>query len=561
MASNSYLLGGVDFTDIALARVDEREAITTYPALIEEVRTRCGPEVAALFAEPVVGSNRATGARNVAWFGALEGTPFALRQLDGNARQQVGELLRQRLHAFSSLFSDSRSGAVFASWLHVLSEDSILAVAGQPVIKNWGMLAKATAASGEARDAHFRNGLGQYLPTMPTPPFTDLEAQGFGAGMAQLAEREAARAAPPPEPPHPAPPPVASIPVASPPARTTVQRRWLAPAIACALAALCLAILAFGHVLRYPTTLPGADDAAIDAQRQTNQALRDRLDELHRAGGGDVCRAPPGAQPGRTPAPATPLPPAPERTRVITKDPASERQAESTLGTLLDKATVLVIVGDSLGSGFFVSDRHVVTNHHVVGDAQEARVGNKATGGLVHARVLAVGAGAERGTQDIAVLELDQPQPGAATLQIGVAPARMEQVTASGFPGAVLTTIEHDGSSPLPEANFTQGIVTQHQVQAPDGIATIIHTAQIGHGNSGGPLVDAGGCAVGINSWLSPDAVGDTVFSTYFQALDAAELRRFLQARSIAFAAADASCRPVVAQATPPAGSPPAARP
>lgn len=548
--ANSFLLGGVDFTDITLARVDEREAIATYSSLIDEVRTRCGPEVAALFAEPAIGTNRATGARNVAWFCGVEGTPFALRQLDTTARGQVGELLRQRLRAFSTLFSDSRSGAVFASWLHVLSEDSILAVAGQPVIKNWGMLPKAIAASAEEREAHFRNGLGQFLPSMPTPPFTDLEAQSFGTSMAQLAQREIARATPPVAP-------VATpTPVPPPPAVTRATTRpWLAPAVACALAAVGLAILVFGHVLLYPATDPRPDDAALEAQRQTNQALRDRLGELRRAIGSDVCRAPA----GRTPL-LSPLPPAPDHTRVITA-PGTPRQAESTLGTLLDKATVLVIAGDSLGSGFFVSDRDVITNHHVVGDAQEAEVGNKAMGGLVHARVLAVGSGAERGTQDIAVLELDQPQPAAAALQIGIAPARMEQVTASGFPGAVLETIKRDRSSPLPEANFTQGIVTQHQVQAPDGIATIIHTAQIGHGNSGGPLVDSGGCAVGINSWLSPDAVGGTVFSTYFQALDAAELRRFLEAHSVGFAGADSACRPAVAQAAPAATPPSPARP
>ena len=76
--------------------------------------------------------------------------------------------------------------------------------------------------------------------------------------------------------------------------------------------------------------------------------------------------------------------------------------------------------------------------------------------------------------------------------------------TAAGYPGAVLETIKD--SSSLPEANFTQGILTSRQAQAPAGIGTIIHTAQIGHGNSGGPLVDAGGCAVGVNSWLNVDA-------------------------------------------------------
>jgi hypothetical protein len=131
-----------------------------------------------------------------------------------------------------------------------------------------------------------------------------------------------------------------------------------------------------------------------------------------------------------------------------------------------------------------------------------------------------------------------------------------------------LETMQRNRASALPEANFTQGIVTSRQVQQPAGIVTIIHTAQIGHGNSGGPLVDAGGCAVGINSWLSPDEMDSMVFSTYFQALDASELRKFLEANNISFSASDSGCRPVVAapaitllQPSPPPSAVPTPRP
>ena len=323
------------------------------------------------------------------------------------------------------------------------------------------------------------------------------------------------------------------------------MRPWLAPAIAAGAAAIAFAVLAFGHVLRYPYPSAAPSAEAIEAQRQTNDALRERLAQLRGAATAQVCRAEDAARG----APAL-LPPSPTRTKVETTDPATKQPETSSLAALLEKATVLVIMDHSLGSGFFVSDRYIVTNHHVVGDAKEARVASRALGGLVPARVVAVGAGAERGTQDIAVLQIE-PKPGTAALSVGVAPGRLDAVTASGYPGAVLETIKASQSDNLPEANFTQGIVTSHQMQQPAGVATIIHTAQIGHGNSGGPLVDAGGCAVGINSWLSPDAMGTVVFSTYFQALDASELRRFLKAHDIAFGAADTGCRPVA-----PAGEP-----
>ena len=342
----------------------------------------------------------------------------------------------------------------------------------------------------------------------------------------------------------------------------TVRRLWRPPVVACALAGAALLVLMFGHVLRYPVDGTREDgSAALEAQRQTNRALREQLGRL-RAAATATCQAPAqNASPRGAAAEPALLPPAPARTPVVLPAAGPGRSASpGTLAGLLDRATVLVLAGDSLGSGFFVSDRAVVTNHHVVGDLREVRVGSAALGGFAPARVVAVGAGDTRGTEDLAVLEIE-PKAGTAALQVGVAPERLDPVTAAGYPGAVLETIKGASASALPEANFTQGILTSRQIQAPAGIGTLIHTAQIGHGNSGGPLVDAGGCAVGVNSWLSFDAQDETVFSTYFQALDAGELRKFLQAHGIAFTAADAPCRPAATPGQVPPAPPPPARP
>lgn len=332
------------------------------------------------------------------------------------------------------------------------------------------------------------------------------------------------------------------------------SRSWIAPAVASLLAAFVLLILLFGHLLRYPETAPaGPDAAAVEAQRATNQALRDQLERLRRSADANVCRAGPGTLPRPTGDAEPLLPPLPAQTPVTLVTPgAGGAPAISTLAGLLEKATVLVLAGDSLGSGFFVSDRHVVTNHHVIGEMHDVRVGSRALGGFVPARVVAVGTGEERGTQDLAVLEI-APKAGTASLQLGVVPERLEPVTAAGFPGAVIETIKAASAANLPEANFTQGILTSRQQQAPAGIGTIIHTAQIGHGNSGGPLVDTGGCAVGVNSWLSFDAEERVIFSTYFQALDASELRRFLTASHIPFESSDTACKPAAPPAPPPA--------
>ena len=146
---------------------------------------------------------------------------------------------------------------------------------------------------------------------------------------------------------------------------------WLAPAVACALAGVILVVLLFGHVLRYPVAgLREDDSAAIEAQLQTNQALRDQLARLRSAAIATTCEPhAPGASPrGAAIEPAL-LPPAPASTPVALPAAGPGRPAgPGTLAGLLDRATVLVLAGDRLGSGFFVSDRDIVTNHHVVGD-------------------------------------------------------------------------------------------------------------------------------------------------------------------------------------------------
>ena len=84
-------------------------------------------------------------------------------------------------------------------------------------------------------------------------------------------------------------------------------------------------------------------------------------------------------------------------------------------------------------------------------------------------------------------------------------------------------------------------------------MGTIIHTATIGHGNSGGPLVDEGGCVVGVNSWLALDTAGEQIFQTFDQALNSSELRKFLDEKGVKYAASEFAVSRV---APPPARTP-----
>lgn len=555
-----YLLETTELNASTLAHVGEKDSIDSFQDLIGIVSARCGPEVASLFAEPVRGFNRVSKAPNITWYCAYEGTPFPVTHLDASERQHVADLLRTRLEAFKSLFSDATAGPVLASWLYLLSSSDILSVAGQPVLKNWGMVPTAAATSQVEREAHFRQTLEGVVPNTPAPPFSNDEAQSFANRLAGNAAPEESAAAQPETRSSSSPP--RGIKVETPRSVSPVKadpghaRPWLPPLIATTIAAAILAAVNLFDMLRYPeANLTKTAGERLELQRQTNQALSERLQQLKLAAN-NVCQAVPGARNPPGAGDFQPLlPVTPERTSVPT--PAKPGQAQptpSTIADLLDKATVLVVNGDSIGSGFFISDRDIVTNHHVVGDSAKVTIGNRALGGFFPAKVVAVGNGRSRGTQDLAVLEIE-PNPGSQALKIGVAPERLRPVMAAGFPGAILSTIKLSPNDQLPEANLSAGIVTSHQIQEPDRIGTIIHTAQIGHGNSGGPLVDEGACAVGVNSWLSLDADRVQSYQTYNESLDARELRQFLDSRNISYSSADADCSPT------PLPAPPAAKP
>lgn len=560
---HQYLFGTADLDQSILARVGAQDSIDAYSSIIDAIRTRCGDEVASLFAEPVRGYNRATGVQNVTWFCSYEGTPFPFTQLDAAALRPVAKLLRERLAALLPLFADPKLGPALASWLYLSSPADLISVAGQPVLKNWGMLPASTANSGEAREAVFRRTIEPYAPRMPLPPFNNEEAQSFLPRLAEVEARMeslAARAAIANQdsgaPRVTGEPTVDDVPPRRPPTGF-VQRAWLAPTVASLAALVVLIALNTFDILRYPQTADRDLDTELEEnQRATNKALKERLEQLTMANK-NVCQMVPGA---RNPPGAGDLqkllPVTPERARVDVSPRDGRAPEQTSVAGLLDSATVIVVNGNTSGSGFFLSDRYVVTNHHVVRDAMDVRIGNKSLGGFIPAKVIAKGRGRTRGTQDLAVLEV-QPRPGLQSLKISVVPERLKPVTAAGFPGAVISTEQRADPDSLPQANFTTGIVTSHQNQKPDGVGTIIHTAQIGHGNSGGPLIDEGGCVVGVNSWLSFDGDETRNYQTYNQSIDADELRKFLTERGLSFDSTDSPCTPVTQQAskqpTPPA--------
>ncbi len=145
----------------------------------------------------------------------------------------------------------------------------------------------------------------------------------------------------------------------------------------------------------------------------------------------------------------------------------------------------------ALGSGFVIDkDGHVVTNFHVVDGAQSIEVSfsNKDT---LEASVVGVDP-----STDLAVLKVDA---GARALT-PLALADSDEVTVGDAVVAI-------GNPFGLERTVTAGIVSalQRNVTAPNGV-TIDHVIQtdapINSGNSGGPLLNAAGDVIGVNSQI-----------------------------------------------------------
>lgn len=193
----------------------------------------------------------------------------------------------------------------------------------------------------------------------------------------------------------------------------------------------------------------------------------------------------------------------------------------------------------SHGSGFAVAPDRIVTNAHVVADAakdEDLRVAvvPPEGGNAVFGRVLAVSP-----RNDLALIAIEGLRLPPLALAGG--PERDSgDVAAVGYPmnvdraqGLSIDDI-FTAQPPVKSRGFLSGSRPSREFD------TLLHTAPIARGNSGGPLLDACGRVLGVNSF---GAEADSADGEFYFAVSARELVPFLRAFAVTPRITATSCR------------------
>jgi serine protease Do len=191
------------------------------------------------------------------------------------------------------------------------------------------------------------------------------------------------------------------------------------------------------------------------------------------------------------------------------------------------------------GSGVVVAPDMILTNAHVVDeDAMETRITVSIVpsdgGKSYEADVI------DRSTgNDLALIKLRNGARLTPGTFFGGAVEDGSDVFAIGYPGGVDIA---QGLSMEDMMRPTVPVKTKGSIsggRSAKEFETLLHTAAIGSGNSGGPLVDACGRVVGINSF---GTVSDGNDAEFFFAIANREVRNFLARNKVKFRSVDGPC-------------------
>ncbi len=194
------------------------------------------------------------------------------------------------------------------------------------------------------------------------------------------------------------------------------------------------------------------------------------------------------------------------------------------------------------GSGFAVAPDKVLTNAHVVELLRTEKnlvvgvipsEGQRSYGG----KVIAWSPG-----NDLALIQLHNARLPVATFFAG-AVTDGQHVTAIGYPAAVDRAQGLDLSEMVQPVSPVKTSGTVSTGRASHGFDTVLHTAPMAMGNSGGPLVDDCGRVLGVNSFGSEGE--NNTDAEFGFAVSNREVASFLRQAGVQFQRSGVPCRSI----------------
>lgn len=210
----------------------------------------------------------------------------------------------------------------------------------------------------------------------------------------------------------------------------------------------------------------------------------------------------------------------------------------------IDKSVVRIINmtgnGNATGTGFVINNQHhVVTNHHVIAGSQQLFI---AEDGVAQAHSAVVKWSSE--TKDLAILQVPSLHRPALSLS-SVEPGKGTPIYAIGFPGiADLLTNGISTESSVTIGSVSRLINAAWRNNSPR-FRIVQHSSEINGGNSGGPLINACGEVVGVNTIktsLAASIASGEIISGVFYASHISSLIEILKAQPFPFNEVKTAC-------------------
>lgn len=226
----------------------------------------------------------------------------------------------------------------------------------------------------------------------------------------------------------------------------------------------------------------------------------------------------------------------------------------------VDQNVVRVLSEDASGSGFVVAPGYVVTNQHVIADAEDLIVVAGGEPGIEARPARVVWASVDH---DLAIL--DAPGLSRRGLRLGLddlSRAKGDRVLAIGFPGIAddilflllgeADALDERSARLLSESTVSSGVVgrviDRPWLGGSIDIRIIQHDASLHAGNSGGPLLNVCGQVIGVNTERAVPVLDEeqglirTAEGMAFAA-HASEVASVLQALNVPHRATGRACR------------------